>query len=172
MVLRAINSRLPDHWAHRRPWRRLLDLWPQGQIASARLGLWPVGLLPQDRGTHCEPPLFQSANWSALKNKKRRSKYKQLIPMMRLPTSIDLHNIVLAEMSSCQGKCLWAGGRHQEAPTLSIHCHVRKETSLAPGLDIVPFPRCKLAQSSFSAWPQELQPFNKLLKVLRFGVTV
>ena len=66
LVLRAINSRLPDHWAHRRPWRRLLDLWPQGQIASARLGLWPVGLLPQDRGTRCEPPLFQSANWSAL----------------------------------------------------------------------------------------------------------
>ena len=66
VVFRAINSRLPDHWAHRRPWRRLLDLWPQEQIAWAILGLWPVGLLHQGRGTHCEPPLFQSANWSAL----------------------------------------------------------------------------------------------------------
>ena len=118
MVLRAINSRLPDHWAHRRPWRRLLDLWPQGQIASARLGLWPVGLLPQDRGTHCEPPLFQSANWSALKNKKRRSKYKQLIPMMRLPTSIDLTSYLLrcraVKASACE---LEAGTKkHQPCP--------------------------------------------------------
>ena len=86
--------------------------------------------------------------------------------------NINCSNIILAKMSSCQGKCFWTGGRHQEAPTLSIHWHVRRETSLAPGLDIVPFPRCKLAQSSFSAWPQELQPFNKLWKVLRFGVTV
>ena len=33
--------------------------------------------------------------------------------------NINCSNIILAKMSSCQGKCFWTGGRHQEAPTLS-----------------------------------------------------